>query len=167
MIVRAKYIELLTDISLSERARLVHPWPLRAPTWESLPFVTCRNFPAVLCFLHFAWHFQSLFPFFLIRFVCVRELRARHRGRARHRRGCQRVEAGRGGVARSAVAVFVARRRVCFETRGKHEWALSGVLVWFRLYYVRVHKGRFDMQNKIQAVLIFSTTLKISESDAF
>ena len=33
--------------------------------------------------------------------------------------------AGRGGVARSAVAVFVASRRVCLETREKHEWALS------------------------------------------
>ena len=36
--------------------------------------------------------------------------------------GRWRVE---GGGGRSAVAVFVARRRVCLETRGKHERALS------------------------------------------
>ena len=69
------------------------------------------------------------------RFVRARVLRARHRGRARRRRGCLGVLAGRRGVASSAVAVFVARRRVCLETRGKHEWALPGLLVWFRLYY--------------------------------
>ena len=107
----------------------------------------------------------SFFSFFLFRFVCVRVLRARHRGRARHRRGCQRVLAGRAGVARSAVAVFVPRRPVCLETRGKHEWALSGLLV----YYVRVYRVRFNMKMKIknQAVLIFATKLKINESDAF
>ena len=58
-------------------------------------------------------------------FVCLRVLRARPRERARRRRGCQRVLASRGGVARSAVAAFVPRRRVCLETRGMHEWALS------------------------------------------
>ena len=99
-------------------------------------------FSAILCFLHFSWHFQSFFPFFFVRFVCVRVLRIRQCGRARHRRGCQRVVAGREGFARSAVAVLVARRRVCLETRGKHEWALSGLLMWSRLYYVRVDKGR-------------------------
>ena len=119
-------IELLTDISLSERARLVHPWPLRSPSWKSPPFITCRTFPVVLCFLHFSWHFRFFFPFFF-RFVCGRVLGARHGGRARHRRGCQRVTADRGGVKRSAVAVFVPRRLVSLETRGKHEWALSGL----------------------------------------
>ena len=59
--------------------------------------------------------------------MCVRVLGARHRGRSRRRRGCQRVLAGKGGVATSVVAVFVARRRVCLETRGMHEWALSGL----------------------------------------
>ena len=94
----------------------------------------------------------------------MRVHRARHRGRARHRRGCQRVVAGRGGVARSVVAVFVARRRVCLETRGNHEWTLSGLLVWFRLYYVRVHKGRFDMQrSRFQVVLIFVANLTFTE----
>ena len=68
-----------------------------------------------------------IFPFCLFRFVCVRVFEARHRGRARRRRGCQRVLSGRGGVARSAVDVFVARRRVCLETQGKHEWDLSGL----------------------------------------
>ena len=51
----------------------------------------------------------------------MRVLRARHRGRARRRRGCQRLLAGRGGAARSTVAVSVARRRVCLETRWKQE----------------------------------------------
>ena len=40
--------------------------------------------------------------------------------------GCWRVE---GGEGRSAVVVFVARRRVSIESRGKHEWALLGLLV--------------------------------------
>ena len=56
-----------------------------------------------------------------------------------------------------------SRRRVCLETRGKHEWALSGLLMWFRLYYVRVYKGRRDMQNNVEAVLMLATKLKISE----
>ena len=47
-------IEPLTDISFSERARLVHPWPLRAPPWEPPPFITWRTFPAVLCSLFFS-----------------------------------------------------------------------------------------------------------------
>ena len=51
-----EYIEILIDISLSERARLVHPWPLRAPTSKPPPFITCLTFPAVLC---------TLGPFFL------------------------------------------------------------------------------------------------------
>ena len=34
---------------------------------------------------------------FLFSFVCVRVPRARHRGRARRHRGCQRALAGRGG----------------------------------------------------------------------
>ena len=87
-------IELHTDISLSERARLVHPWPLRGPTRESPSFISCRTFPAVLCFLRFAGHFRLFFSFFSFRFVCVHVLGARHRGRARHRRGCQRVQVG-------------------------------------------------------------------------
>ena len=35
---RRMLVELLRDISLSERARLVHPWPLRVPTSKSPPF---------------------------------------------------------------------------------------------------------------------------------
>ena len=108
--------------------------------------------------------FFFLFLFFSFVSVCVRVLRARHRGRARHRRGCQRVVAGRGreGVARSTVAVFAAWRRVCVETRGKHELTLSGLLLWSRLYHVRVYKGRFDLQNKFQAEFI-ETKLKTNE----
>ena len=107
-------IQLFTDISLSERARLVHPWPLRAPIWTSPPLGTYRAFPAVLSRFFLAR--SVIFSLFLFRFGCVRVLQARQHGRARHRRGCQRVVGGRGGVARSAVAVFVARRPVCLET---------------------------------------------------
>ena len=72
--------------------------------------------------------------------------------------GRWRVE---GGL--SAVAVFVARRRVFIETRGRHEWVLSGLLVWSRAYYARVCEGRFGVQNNIQAVLIFATKIKFTE----
>ena len=69
-------------------------------------------------------------------------LGALHGGRARRRRRYQRVLAARGGVAKSAVAVFMASDGLCLDTRGKHERALSGLLVRFRLYtmyeYVRV-----------------------------
>ena len=133
-------------------------------TWESLHFITCRTFPADLCVLHFSWRSRFFFPFFLIfRFVCVRVLVALHCGRARRRRGYQRVLVGREVVETSAVAVFVPRRRVCLETQGKHEWTLPGLLVWFRLYYVRVYNVRFDMQNKVQAVLIFAKKPKTTE----
>ena len=64
--------------------------------------------------------------FFFFRSVCVRLLRARHCGRARRRHRCQWVLANKGRVARGAVAAVVPRRRVCLETRGMHEWALSG-----------------------------------------
>ena len=64
---------------------------------------------------------ESLFYFFFFRLVPVRVPRARHRGRARLCRGCQRVLAGKGGVGRSAVAVCMARRHVSIEIRGKHE----------------------------------------------
>ena len=74
--------------------------------------------------------------------------------------GCWRVE---GGVARSAVAVFVARRRVCLETRGKHEWALSGLHLHNSIECVRVYKGLSRLQGNIQAVLIFANGLKITE----
>ena len=77
--------------------------------------------------------------------------------------------AGRGGVARSAVAVFVARRRVCLEsleTQGKHEWALSGLLLWNWIEYLQAYKGRSRLQDKIRAVLILATKLKFTESYA-
>ena len=156
-------VELFTGMSLSERARLVHPWPLRASTWRSPPFFTCRTFPADLCFLNFSRHFRLFFPYFFFRFVCVRVLGARHRGRARRRRGCQRVLAGRGGVARSVVAALVARRRVCLDTRGKHECALSGLHLHNSTEYVRVYKGLPGLRGNILAVLIFATGLKITE----
>ena len=93
----------------------------------------------------------------------VRVLRARHRGRARRRRGCQRVLAGGGGVAESAVAAFVPGRRVPLETLGMHEWGLSGLRLCFLIEYARVLKGRSGLQDKIQAVLIFATGLKITK----
>ena len=40
---------------------------------------------------------------------------------------------------------------------------MNGFCLTFRLYYVRVYKGRFDMQNKLQAALIFATKLKITK----
>ena len=143
---------------------MVHPWPLRAPTWKSPPFITCLTFPAVLCFLHFSWHSRFFFPVFFFRFVCVRVLRARHRGQARRRRGCQRVLTGREGFARSAGAVSVDRRCVCLETRGMHEWALFGLHLCFFIEFVRVYKGHWVLQDNIQAVLIFATKLKFKES---
>ena len=114
----------------------------------------------------------SLFSFFLLLF-CVRACtqstspRARHRGRARRRRKCQRAMGGRGGLARRAVAVLVARRRVCLETRGKHERALSGLLVWGWISHVRVYKGRLGLLNKVQAVLIFATKLNFIERASY
>ena len=142
----------LTYLCLSfEGARLAHPWHLRAPTWTPPPPITCRREPFFLFFLFcsFVWY------------ACVP--RARHRWRAQHRRGCQQALTGRRGVGRSAVAVFVARSRVCIETRGKHEWVMSGLLVWGWIYYVRVYKGRFGLQNNIQSVQIFATKLKVTE----
>ena len=70
---------------------------------------------------------EVLFPPFS--FVCLRVPRAWYRGRPRRHLGCRRALAGRGGVGRSAVAIFVPRRRVCIETREKHEWALPGFLM--------------------------------------
>ena len=136
------------------------PGLLELPTSKPPPFITCRTFPAVLRVLVFIFALSVMFFF---RFVCVRVLRARHRGRAQRRRGCQRVLPGRGGVARSAIAVFVPRRRVCLETRGKHEWALSGLHLWSWIEYVPVYEGRSGPQNNIRAVLIFATKLKFTE----
>ena len=119
-------VDLLLDISLSERARLVHPWSLRAPTWKSPPFITCRTFPVVLCSLLYLGTSVRFFLFSsFVSCACVRVFESWHRGRARRRRGCQRVLAGRGGFARSAVAVFVARYCLWLETRGVHESCLA------------------------------------------
>ena len=137
---------------------LVQSWPF-APDIALHRNIEIR----VFCFLHLFWQVRLFFPFFFLRFVRARVLGALHRGRAGRRRGRQRVVASRGGVTRSAVAVLVARRRVCLETQGKHEWALSGLLMWFRSYCVRVYKVRCDVQNNIQAVLIFAAKLKSNE----
>ena len=72
------------------------------------------------------------------RLVCVRVPGARHRGRARNRRGCQRVLAGRGELD-EARSVFEDRRCVRLNVRGKHRWVLSGHLVWGSVRYVRVY----------------------------
>ena len=114
-------------------------------------------FLRVFVFLISLGTFGYSFLFSYFRFVLVRVLGALHRGRARRRRRYQRVLAGRGGVARSAVAVLVARRCVCVETQGKHEWALSGLHLRFLIDYVRVFKGRSGLQDRIQAVLILRT----------
>ena len=56
------------DISLSERARLAHPWPVRAPTSKPPHFITWRTFPAGLCCLDLSWHSRPFLIFFF-RFV--------------------------------------------------------------------------------------------------
>ena len=109
-------------------------------TFQSSHFKTaCFDYlpdlPAVLCFLHFSWSFQFFFSSLFSYFVSCACVYSEHgtageRGTVAGVSGLWRVE---GGVARSAVAVFVARRRVCLEIRGNHEWALPGFLVWFRL----------------------------------
>ena len=123
-------IELHTYISISELAPLVHPWPLRAPTWESPYFITCRTLPMFQRFFVFSISlgtFGCFSPFAsFVPCACVySELgTAGEPGAVAGVSGCWRVE---GGVARNAVAVFVVRRRACLEIRGKHEWALSGL----------------------------------------
>ena len=132
-----------------ERARLVHAWHLRAPTWTPpTPSITCRRryfFYFVLCCV------------VLFCFVCVRVPRARHRGRARRHRGCRRALAGRRGVGKSAVAVFVARCRVCLETREKQKWALSGLLMSVEDNMFESMRVVSELQSNIQAVLVFAT----------
>ena len=120
--------------------------------------------------IYFSCHFRlCFFSFFFFRFVCmracVRVLGARHRGRVRRCRGCQRVLACRGRITRSAVAVFVAGRCVCLATRGVHESALSGLhtYLWFSIEYLRAFKDRLGLQEHIQAMLTFATKLKIKE----
>ena len=108
-------------------------------------------------------HFQLFFPFFFFRFVCVRVLGARHRGRAMRRRGCQRMLAGKGGFARSAVVVFVAWRRVCLETRRKHEWAPSGLHLKNRLNMYELIRVLRDCKIRFKRSLFLRTTLKFAE----
>ena len=144
---------------------MVHPLPLRAPTWKSPPFITCLNFPAGVRFLRFSWHFRFCFFVFFcfcFRFVCVCVLGTRSRGRAHPCCGCQRVLAGRGEVERSAVASFVPRRRVCLETRDKHEWALFGLHLHDYIESVRVYMSISRLQGNRQVVLIFAIALEIT-----
>ena len=44
---------LLIDIRLLMRARLVHPWHLSAPTWIPPPVITCRREPLFSLFYYF------------------------------------------------------------------------------------------------------------------
>ena len=113
-------IELLTDISLSERARLVHPWPLRAPTWKSPPFFTRRTFPAALCFLHFSGHFWVFFSFFLVLFrvrACTQSTAPRASAGVS---GCWRVEGGLKGVRSPLSCLGVA-------CTSRHEGSVNGL----------------------------------------
>ena len=148
---------------------MVHPWPFRVPIWKSSPSFTCRTFPAVVCLLLFIGTFGSffLFPFLLFRFLCVRVLGARHQGRARRRRECQRVLAGKGGVkgARSALSCLGVAWASRHE-RGKHEWVLSRLHLSNSIEYVGVHRSRSGLRDNIQAVLIFATKLKFTERAA-
>ena len=97
---------------------------------------------------------RAFSPFFFLRVP-----RARNRGRARRRRGCQRALAGRG---RSVVAVSVARRRA------RHEGSVNGLCLasWCGVGYDMYESIRLvglGLQNKTQAVLNFSTKLNITE----
>ena len=141
---------------------MVHPWPLRAPTWKSPPFSTCRKFQAVLCFLHFSWHFR-LFSFFFFCFLCARVLGTRHRERAQRRRGCQRVLAGKGGLqgARSPLSCLGV---VCAS---RHEGSMNGLcltsicIIRFSMYeYIRVVR---DCKVRFKWCLFFATGLKLTE----
>ena len=110
-------------------------------SWLSYFFaITCflRSVSSALCSLYFISVVESLFSS-LVLGSCVRPesgspcaQRARQSGRARRHRGYGRALASRGGVRRSAVAFFVARRGVSIETRGKHEGALSALLRWYQ-----------------------------------
>ena len=42
LVLQSVHVELLTDTSLSERAWLVHAWPLRDPIWATPRLITCR-----------------------------------------------------------------------------------------------------------------------------
>ena len=179
---RVVHIELLTDIPLSDNARLVPPWPLRAPTWESPSFITCRTFQRFVI-LSISPGTSSPFSFFFFRFVCVLVLGARHRWRGRRRHGYQRVLVGSGRVARSTIVVFMARQCVCLETRGDrfglvqvltfdrtnqqrpplHRLCLASNVVLFRIEYVQRFTGRSGLQEKIQAVLNLATGIELDE----
>ena len=71
-------------------------------------------------------------------------------------RGTVAGVAGRGGVVRSAVAVFVARRRVCLEAE---EGSMNGLCLapWCGSGYTMPEFIRVVSicKNKIQAVLFF------------
>ena len=84
------------------------------PLENRLSLLLAGPFQRFCVFSIFLLGLSIICPLFFISIVCVHVLRARHRGRAYRRRGCQRVLAGGGGVARSAVA---ARRCLCLETR--------------------------------------------------
>ena len=72
-------LKLRADISLSERARLVHPWPLIAPTSRiaSLYYLADLSSSSLVSPFLLALSFFSLV---LFRLVCVRVLGAQHRG---------------------------------------------------------------------------------------
>ena len=59
--------------------------------------------------------------------------------------------------------MFLARRRVCLETPGEHEWVLSGLLPWSWIEYDASLQASFGIANKTQAVLIIAIELNFTE----
>ena len=81
-------INLLAGAFLSERARLAHPWPLRAPTWTPPLSVTCQREP----FLTFFSCFVSCAS------VYSEHGTAGERGAVAGVSGCWRAEGGLNGA---------------------------------------------------------------------
>ena len=125
-------INLCTYIFLSERARSVHPWPLGGSHLDTASFYYLPDLSSVSlfspCFLQFQCLFFIFYFFGSCAFVYSEHGTAGEPGAVAGIRGCSRVE--RGGVGWSAVAVFMARHSVSIEIRGKHEWALFGLVLW-------------------------------------
>ena len=131
-----------------ERARLGHPWHLKAPT------ASCYCLPA-----------RAFFPLFLFCFVCVcvypKHGTAGEPGAIAGGRGRWPVDGGSEG-ARSPFWCGVA----CPSRR---EGSMNGLCLapylWGWIYYapVRVYKGHFGVRKNIQAVLVFATELNFTE----
>ena len=110
--------------------------------------------PGTFCFFFF------LFPFFFSR-ACV--LWARHHGRDRRRRGCQRGRSGKAGIETSAVAVLCLGVVCASRHEGSMKWlclasmCMIPLSMYMPLRFIRHCKG------KGQTVLIFATGVKFTD----